>query len=358
LEAQNEVREKGEGIPKPTPAQARWLRVEGLRGLGAGGLHGAVRAALAEEWKHGRKPERILFRRGYARLGKALEGPYSDRKLPPAKLRPPTTRLISPKGTALELHLTTLYVAQCTTAPGKKPSRSRLVLPRQGDRSGLVPWADLVAAPATVKKVKGRRTHVRVEDNRVRQIASTLGRLAGDDVGLLEFPNAAEAKGKFEGFRMLDETGNLLRASRIHYTVPKVGEEELFALPPEFFANGWHLALTDSEMAMILALCARREVPAPWEPGDTTYIEGPNRIRRYGLSPAAYSTHKYLEAFGVLEVIPAVGRREDGTFDEYGEGVTPIPHRFRVREEGFSKEAVSLVMATLTGMGLTNPDGA
>ena len=323
-----------------------------------GGLHRKVTTALAAEWTGGRKPERILFRRGYARLAKPLEGPYSDRKLPPANLRPPTTRLISPKGTALELHLTMLYVAQCSTAPGRKPTRTRLVLPRSGDKSGLVPWADLVAAPATVKKIKGRRTHVRVEDNRVRQIASTLGRLASADVGLLEFPNAARAKGKFEGFRMLDESGNLLRASRIHYTVPRTGEEELFALPPEFFAHGWHLALTDSELAMILALCARRGSPLPWEQDATTNIEGPNRILLYGLSPAAYSTHKHLEAFGVLEVIPAAGRRLDGTFDEYGQGVTPVPHRFRVREEGFNKDAVPLVSATLTGMGLARPDTA
>lgn len=358
MEAQNELREKVSDSPKPTPAQARWLRVESLRGLGVGGLDEKVTGALAEEWTAGRKPERILFRRGYARLEKELEGPYSDRKLPPARLRPPTTRLISAKGTALEVHLTALYVAQCLTAPGKSPTRTRLVLPRQGDRSGLVPWADLVAAPATIKKMKGRRTHVRVEDNRVRQIASTLARLASPEVGLLEFPNAAEAKGKFEGFRMLDETGKLLRASRIRYTVPKVGEEEVFALPPEFFTNGWHLALTDSEMAMILALCARRGNPSPWEKDATAWIESDVRIRRYGLSPAAYATSKYLEAFGVLQVIPAVGRREDGTFDEYAEGATPIPHMFRVLEEGFHKDAVPLVRATLTGLGLTKPPAA
>lgn len=83
---------------------------------------------------------------------------------------------------------------------------------------------------------------------------------------------------------------------------------------------------------------------------------GATRIRRYGLSPAAYTTHKYLEAFEVLEVVPAVDRREDRTCDEYGEGVTPRPHRFRVHEEGFNKEAVSLIMATLTGMSLTKAD--
>ena len=43
----------------------------------------------------------------------------------------------------------------------------------------------------------------------MRQLAGTLGRLASREVGLLDFPRATEVKGRFEHFRMLDETGRL-----------------------------------------------------------------------------------------------------------------------------------------------------
>ncbi len=340
-----------------TDDEARWSRVERLRGLQSLGLHTKVTDALQAEWQGARQPKRIRIRRGYARRQEPLEGPYSDRKLPPRDLRPPATRLLSANGSALEMHLTCLFVAQATTAPGKAPGRTRLVLPRSSDNSGLTPWADLVAAPATLRKTTGRLTWVTVEDNRVRQLAGTLGRLASGEVGLLDFPRATEVKGRFEHFRMLDETGRLDRASKVAYVVPTVGED-LFALPVEFFTRGWHIALSDSEIAMLLALSACRCEITPWPSDGVVAIDGASRIRRYGLSPDAYATHKLLEKFGVLEVLPAEGRREDGTFDKFGAGNEPIPHRLRVIEDGFKKEAVSTVMATLKGLGVRKPDTA
>jgi hypothetical protein len=72
-----------------------------------------VCALLTKIWQAGLKPDRITFRRQYARREKPAPGPFSDRKLPPRTLRPPSTRLIYPRGVAKSLYLTMLFVAQC-----------------------------------------------------------------------------------------------------------------------------------------------------------------------------------------------------------------------------------------------------
>jgi hypothetical protein len=57
-----------------------------------------------------------------------------------------------------------------------------------------------------------------------------------------------------------------------------------------------------------------------------------------------------LSAFGLLDVLPAEGRRPDGTFEDFAGGETPVPHGFAILEQGFDKVAVPTVMATLKGM--------
>jgi hypothetical protein len=329
-------------------AERRATRLDHLRQLTAKHQARDVTAALRAEWSEGRKPERIYLRRSFARLDKPIMGAFSDRKLPPRKMRPPATRLIAPRGVTLQTFLTVLFVAQCGLAPGKHYRTRRRVVPRPKDDSGRRPWPDLIAAAADHRP--GPDSYLSSEDNRLRQIKSALNRLASDDIRLVEFPNANALSAKYEGFRLLEESGRLDRASRVRYTVPEDGEDVL-GIPSTFFTNGWHLALTNSEIALLLALWSERGVATAWQSGVLVRLDGETRIRRYCLSPDAYASHKYLDSFGILEVVPDPNRRADGTYEDYSDGLTPIPHAFRIKEEGFDREGIGIVMATLKGRG-------
>jgi hypothetical protein len=351
MSAQAEMPQNPCGRPKPSPSERRWSRVQRLRLLGANDLQGKVCHALFAEWTEGRKPDRVLIRRTFARHARPFTDEYSDRKLPPASARPPATRLIAKTGSALELYLTILFVSQCTTAPGGVPDNHRLVVPQTTDRSGLRPWADLVAAPSE-RRPSGRRTYVTTEENRIRQLGGTLKRLA--QAGLVDFPNQWAPKKKYEGFKVLLESGDTSRASRVIYAVPSSAEDVL-GLPAAFFTRGWHLALSDSEIAMLLTLYAHRGAATPWPQELLVMLDGETRIRHHALSPDAYATHKYLSKYGVLDVSADERRRIDGTYEHFARDERPLPHSFRVLESGFERDAVPTVMATLQGMGTTPP---
>jgi hypothetical protein len=354
MDAQESATENAAVRRKPTAQERHWTRLERLKRLDARHLRTKVLRALEDEWQRGISCDRILVRRSFARLETPLpEGTFSDRKLPPKDKRPPATRLIAPKGSALEMYLTALFVAQCTSATGRAPRNDRPVVYRSTDRSGLRPWSDLVAMPVERRAGAGR-TYTSLEDNRVRQLGGTLKRLAADDVRLVDFPNAHAAKSKYEGFMLLDESGDLERASTVRYKVPRPGEP-VMGLPKAFFLRGWHMVLSDSEMALLLALLAHVGMPAPWPPELQVQFDGETRIRFHGVSLDTYASTKYLAEYGILEVQPAPGRNADGTFEGHRSGARPIPHQLRILEEGFEKDAFAVVTATLKGMGARRP---
>jgi len=204
----------------------------------------------------------------------------------------------------------------------------------------------------TVRRTGAGRTFSSLEDNRVRQFDGTLKRLAADDVRLVELPNAHKPKAKYEGFILLDEVGDPERASSVRYRVPRSGEA-VFGLPPAFFLNGWHMVLSDSELALLLSVLAHAGRAEAWPSELTVQLDGATRIRFHGLSLDTYAAHRYLAAFGLLEVVPDPNRRPDGTVEGQQEGVRLIPHQLRVVEAGFEKKAQSVVMGQLQGMRTT-----
>lgn len=351
MDAQAQSPEKELRRPKLTDAESRWLRRERLRRLTREDLEGKVRGALTSEWEEGLRPDRVRLRRRFARHAEPLAGAFSDRRLPPPEARPPAARLMSPSGSALETALSIYFVSQCSTKPGRRPTSTRPVLPRGS--AGPRPWADLVAMPSDRRR-PGTPTYVSTEENRFRQIAGSLARLAKPDVRLLDFPNAMQVKGKYEGFRVLDESGELSSPSKVLYVVPAPADD-VFGLPASFFLNGWHLALSDAEMVLLLSLASHLGVAGPWPADVAVTLDGETRIRRHGLSPDAYATHAALVAFGVLEVTPDPRRRPNGTYMDLGEDERPMPHRMRIVESGFDRPAVLCAMAGLQDMGVQAP---
>lgn len=100
-------------------------RLDRLRKLGAE----ADKAALA--FRQIRTPEELRIRPHFAVRFEAegVPGDASDRLLPPRRERPPATRLVSPRGIALRVFLTALFVSQ-TRSAGERPGNTLPVADR------------------------------------------------------------------------------------------------------------------------------------------------------------------------------------------------------------------------------------
>jgi hypothetical protein len=329
-------------MSKKPPWVPRDPRMERLRGLEGGKQAADVCTALKRVWDEGLRPPRVLVRRQYARLDIPVSGPVSDRKLPARPSRPPSTRLIYPRGVAQDFYLTMLFVTQCERGPGQRVASGRPLSIPSPTATGLRPWTDLVMVPA--ERRAGTSTHHSVEINRLRQLEAAVRKLAADDVRLVDLPHSGDPRGRLKGFVPLVESGLLGYASRTPYSVPGASDE-VFSVPASFFMNGWHSALTASEVAMLFAVWAAS--PNDAASASHMWLEGEARIRRYGLSPAAYGTQAFLQDLDVLHVDVPDGRREDGTFVGLKKGESPLLNSFMVLETGFDKPAVPVVMATL-----------
>lgn len=306
-----------------------------------------VCAALQTVWSSGHQPGRILFRRQYARLDSPVTGLVSDRKLPPRNVRPPSTRIITPRGVGQPFFLTMLFVAQCERRPGQAARIGRPLTDPNPTQDRDRPWSDLIMVPATRRG--GTTSYHRVEENRVRQLRDALKLLASDDCRLVDLPRRGAARGMLNEFVPLVESGLLGRASRPRYTVPTAADQ-VFSVPASFFLNGWHSALTMSEVAMLFAVWSSS--PSDSANSSHLWLEGETRIRRYCLSPAAYGTQTFLSDLGILDVRVPDGRRPDGTFIGHKAGESPLLNSFMILESGFEKPAVPLVMATLNARRL------
>jgi hypothetical protein len=277
-------------------------------------------------------------------------GDPSDRLLPARHERPPATRLISPRGIALKVYLTTLFLAQ-TRSPGERP-RNKLPFADPGQ----VSWIDLIATPAERGGVK---TYSSVRDKKGRQLQEALRRLSDPGVQLVELPNFQKATGKYEGFLLMRESGAPYGGGdNTPYTVPTMNERTL-RLPKGLLLNGWIHALEDSELAFLLMLACMRTLFRTQQ----VFIPGEARLLQFGLGRDAYQAHHMLNRVGLVEVEEDPKRHlEDGRATGYSEDSLPKLHRFQLLGKGFDQVAIPTMREAIerrlsTAQALTNRAG-
>ena len=149
-----------------------------------------------------RSPRNLRIRVEFAMRSEPAEpnGDLTDRLLPPRRERPPATRLVSPRGIALRLYLTALFVAQSRPA-GAVPGNT---LPL-ADTDASVSWTDLIATPG--ERHSGR-VYSGQREKKLRQVHDALRRLASPEFQLVRLPNLQRAVvGKYEGFLLMRECG-------------------------------------------------------------------------------------------------------------------------------------------------------
>lgn len=283
-----------------------------------------------------RTPRTLRVRIAFARRSVPADpnGDPVDRLLPPRAERPPATRLVSPRGIALRLYLTALFVAQ-TRPPGTMPG-NRMPL---ADPDAPVSWIDLVATAAE------RHGYVSARQKKLRQLHEALRRLSGPDVQLVRLPNFQRGRaGRYEGFTLLNEGGTPADGGvNQPYTVP--GEEtRTLYLPGGLFLNGWIQVLEDSELAFLLMLACLRSLDKPRD-----FATGEQRLLRYGLGRDAYEAHRVLSRLGLVRVLPGPhpGRRR-GKAGRFLTSDPPKLHRFELLNDGFGQPALATARELMT----------
>lgn len=307
-----------------------------------GGVLDDVAAGYQDLLDHGRPGhtvKTVRLRRTYLRHD--VPRPVDrERNGLPRDEQPPAARLIAPRGVAGRLHLILLFAARCQAVPGRQwPNR----IPIEPDSTQSFSWMGLIGAHA--RHTPGGRRVASPRVNKARQITEALKKLR--DQRLLEFPNAGASR-PFRDFRLLCDSGASSDAAPIPYKVPRAAVPGI-DVPVEFFTRGWVNLLTPSETVAYLMWLDVNQNPEHDEP----YVTGVERAGHFGLGRDAYETHEQLEAFGLIDVEPALLRYEDGKYADYGtEAGRPICHRVTLAD-GITRDAAATIEPVLRQFAAT-----
>lgn len=278
-----------------------------------------------------RTPRHLRIRVEFALRSVPAEpnGDLTARLLPARNSRPPATRLVSPRGIALKLYLTALFVAQ-SRSPGAMPG-NKLPL---ADADAAVSWIDLIAT--TAERHSGR-VYSGQREKKLRQVHHALRRLSSPEVQLVRLPNLQRpATGRYEGFLLLQEGGAPVGGGDNQlYTVP-ASESRTMYLPGGLFLNGWIHVLEDSELAFLLMLACLRSRT------DTGPVFATSEVRllRFGLGRDAYESHRLLSRLGLVRLHAGAPGRRLGKTGRYLRSDPPKLHRFELLNDGFDEPAI------------------
>lgn len=270
---------------------AKWAKIRAKRRADLEARKSAIRRAtdLYATFDDGEHLE-VRLRSGFVWLEKKRPDRVSDgdRKATlkrDVSTRPPSTALIYRPGNAMQVCLTVIYVAHQENEPG---------VPVENDRPNNYHgnWVELSGL-----KISGDSPR---DSN--RRLGRALDKLEKHN---LITAGKERATGRFGGFRQLREDG------KGHpYEVPSADDStEVIAIPEGFFRAGWHLVLTGEEIATFLAIADQSNRRRNRPDGVGIGISQSTRWNRYGLAAEAYTAHRELEEFGLIDVTDPEGRR-------------------------------------------------
>jgi hypothetical protein len=236
----------------------------------------------------------------------------------------------------MRLYLTALYECQVRQRPGSVHTNDRPLWPLSSDGIG---WVGLLAVTATVS-AKGRSEM----DNRLRQVKSAIERLVREEAVML--PSGSRPRNRFEHFLLRNDGGiqpGLPAEDR--YVTPR--RKEGVDIPVEFYTNNWVHCLTDSEIALWLALrlLANEHPAAHRESG--IFMADSTRKHRFGLTRDAYEAHSALRLFGLIKSVDNTPRWRAGRSAHLREQGLVEPLRFVLDDRTLNDSATELISATL-----------
>jgi len=233
--------------------------------------------------------------------------------------RPPLTRLVKGKNQhAIALYLTKIFVEQMIVAhaaaknptPPPPPRRRHSVYNLDGAPSE----ASLIGLPSFDRDRNQRRVFNRALD-------------ALDKCELVDLGDT--------GQRYTTHTLNREDGSGRPYLIPsgEPSNPKHLCMPTKFFTTGWHLVLTPSELATLLAVChvADRKLPRrphTEESPRQIFLAESLRRKHLGLSDEAYESIHQLTEFGLIQTDDTVeGRRRGRISPAMTGGSRPDPYK-------------------------------
>lgn len=340
-----------------TGAWSPEARLRSLDTLNRDDLGIRVKNALDRLWINGRHPTKIVLRSEAVTYGilddGSDDGSSSEilemlrsagylaspivrgpaQKTPSGEERPAVARLVTPRGIALQLYLTMIFESQVTRGDGSRFRNTRPLRPTDKD----IGWIHLIANQGSSSTAQ-----VTTTDNRMRQLKKGLRRLHSE--GLIDLPHHARARDRFENFILLHEAGTSEYAAQPVYTNPHGGG---IPIPRTFFTNLWLCCLTDSEIALWLAL-RYLSVRFPERHSEAgIFIPDNSRRKWFGLTRDAYEAHRALAAFGLIRRMPEPRRHANGRIKNYSAANPVEPYRFMVTDSSLEKYAPKVVPARL-----------
>lgn len=229
--------------------------------------------------------------------------------------RPPMTRLVERRRHSLHLLMTIFYMARMEASPGRLFINGHPNIIR---RSSAWPWLTLSGLNEDVP-LSQRRNLRRTFNTAVQALA---------DQNLVGLTGDLGRSGRYDGFTLKMEDG-----SGDPYIVPAddfprpddfsrpvdLPRRGAISLSTSFFLHGWHLVLTDLELATFLAIIHRTEHLRNVRRSNEIIDRGVDlkkseRDNHYGLSGEAYNSVHMLARLGLISL-------ED-----------PMPNRYRPDE--------------------------
>jgi hypothetical protein len=212
-----------------------------------------------------------------------------------------------------------------------------------------VGWIDLVASV----KAETNAMATTPKDNLLRQFKRALLHLEKDN--LVELVGKQNTNGRFEYFRLLDESGTRSPAgSLVQYVVPKWTHEHPIPYEPpisvsaDFFLNGWVHVLSAAEIATYLMLCHLSEQYPDEHDEAGVFVTDDRRKNEFTLSRDTYEYHQTLSWYGLIRRLRNTNRRENGTVKSFKIAGNPLePHRFQVVPSILRRNAFEVVTGAL-----------
>lgn len=236
--------------------------------------------------------------------------------------RPPLTKLTHRPSNALQMYLSLLYVAQMELEPGARWKNERA-------NTGKGGWGELcgLLAPDTSNKERNLR------------VTRALDKLADHDLVRV---GEWKTRNRFDGFTLHRED------KRQGYLTPSTTESR--SLPAAFFTAGWHLVLTNNEMATLLAVIEQTGQPRARRDAAQVGVALPltTRWRFYGLAPEAFAARHELEEFGLIEQDDPMDRANGKLSEKQRQQELRAPRiTLKLNEFDFGRPAIEVAKAKL-----------
>lgn len=292
-------------------------------------LHEEVRQNLEDLWQYGgnrdgktpgRRPEWILIRPEFL-----LQQPGADHK-------PALARLVPAKGLPLRLELLMLFDAQCRYRPGERARVNRTFEDVEANAS-IKSWQKVVLSDTS----SDYREAGALRGRQIKEALRVLDKQHLVDIGA---DKSRPGRRDLNRITLLSEASTPV--SRPKYTVPEGG----VYVSRHFFTNLWMFALTNTEIAVFLALSARRAAFPLAHATDGVYVVQEHR-RQFGLKDNTWRSARALHHYGLVDrVLDTERDPQSGKISDYAtrwKKHEVMPTRFTIIDSALKQPAVPTI---------------